>query len=241
MRYAVAPVKNVTALGAAGQALTTRATGLPGMGVVWGPTGYGKTTASAWLRNKVDGIYIRALAVWTPTTMLGAIAKELGGRPMARSAHMAEFIIEKLEANPRPLMIDEADYVVDSAKMVDTLRDLHDQSSAPVILIGMAGIQRSIAHRKQLAGRIQQWVEFQPADLDDARTLARTLCEVTIEDELLARLHGEAKGSARLMVVGMSRIEAWAKARGMDAARSADWGKQDFFFGDAPKKNGGQH
>lgn len=234
MRYRIAPVKNITRLSQALDALTNRAHGLPGMGLIWGITGGGKTTAAAWARNRVDGIYVRANALWTASTMMAALSRELNG-PTAGSAHkMLDYVIEKLEARSRPVMVDEADYLVANKRLVEALRDLHDLSTAPVILIGMPGIERAIQRHKQLTGRLQQWLQFQPADVEDAGTLAQALCEVKVAPELLARLHAETKGAVRLIVVGLSQIEELGRTRALDVVTADDWGRRRFFFGEAP-------
>lgn len=235
MRYVIAPVKNITKLGQAGDALARRSTGVPGMGLLEGPTGYGKTTAAAWFRNRVDGVYVRAMAVWTPTAMLGAIVQKLGGEPGNNCSRMMSFIIEKLQEKPRTLMLDEADYIVEHKKMVETLRDIHDFTTVPVLLIGMEGLEAKIQSRKQLTRRLGQKVKFEPADLEDVTILHRALCEVTIEPALLEKLHTAARGSIGLTVVAMERIEGMAKARGLRDVTVADWGNQDFFYGEAPR------
>ena len=239
MRHKIAPVKNVRALGEAGRALSERPEGLPGMGIVWGPTGAGKTTGAAWFRNRVDGAYVRAYAVWTPAAMLGAIIHELGGVAARSCARTLDDIIDRLGNRPRPLIIDEADYLISSGRMLETLRDLHDATTAPVVLIGMDGIQRAIQGRRQLTGRITQWLHFRPADLDDAHVLRETLSEVGPDDALLARLHGAAKGSVRLITAALSRIEAFGKARGLSEVSADVWGDEPFFFGLPPVVEGG--
>lgn len=240
MRNAIAPVKNVRALSDAADHLTTRAAGVPGMALVWGPTGWGKTTAAAWLRNRVDGVFIRALGVWTPSSMLEAIARELGGTWRGSCARTLDWICERLEQRPRPLMVDEADYVLRRSAMVDSLRDLHDFSGVPVIMIGMPGIQRQLVRWPQVTGRILHEVEFRPCDLEDAHVLANALCEVRPDGALLARLEAEARGSVRLIVVGLARIEAFARARGLDPVTPEAWGKRPFFFGEPPAQPNGE-
>jgi DNA transposition AAA+ family ATPase len=239
MRYKMVSVKNVTRLSEAGDALLRRAQGMPGMGLIWGQTGYGKTTATTWFVNQCHGVYVRALATWSPGTMLGTILRELDMNPRATNcARMVEQIVEQLAVSGRPVFIDEADYVVESKRMTETLRDLHDLASVPVVLIGMAGIQRKIALRQQFSGRIAQWVDFKPCDFEDATALARELCEVTVEEDLLARLQKAAAGSARLLVVGLARIEQSAKARGLGSISNSQWKHGDnFFLGDAPTSN----
>ncbi len=231
MRNQFAIVKNVVALRSAFNALAGRDAGIPGMGLVYGSTGFGKTTAIAWLVNQVRGIYVRANATWTPSTMLGALMREIGAEPLRnRNSVMVDYIIGKLTLDNRPLFIDEADYLFSNLKMPETLRDIHDVSGAPVMMIGMEGIERRLVHHKQLARRVSQWVEFRPVDLADARTLTTTVCEVKISDDMLERLHAEAKGNVGLMVVGLARIEALAKANDWEKIDLARWGTRQVFL-----------
>jgi DNA transposition AAA+ family ATPase len=228
MRNQIAKVKNISSLWQAGQALRSRSVGVPGIGLVWGATGYGKTTAAAWFANEVNAVYVRAFATWTPTAMLGAICRELSAQPMARCSTMIDFIVEQLTTRGRPLFVDEADYLVGNKKLLETLRDLHDMATTPLILIGMADFRRKVVHREQLAGRIAQWVNFRPADIADARTLTEAVCEVDVADDLLEELHCASRGSMRDMIVGLDRVERWAKRQGKAKVASKDWNHQPF-------------
>jgi hypothetical protein len=119
--------------------------------------------------------------------------------------------------------------------MLETLRDIHDLSEMPVVLVGMEGIERRLVHRQQLARRISQWVEFLPADLEDAGILAQTMCSVKIADDLLQALHPEAKGSMRLMAVGLARIQALGRANGWTSVDADQWGNRRLFLSNPPK------
>lgn len=235
MKHLVAPVKNVTRLSVAFQALADRDYGVPGIGLLYGFTGAGKTTAVTQLINRNNGVYVRANAVWTPSAMLSTIVNELGGVSMGKNAQMVSFIVEQLAISGRPLFVDEADYLLPNLKMLETLRDLHDMAGTPVVLIGMDGIQRRIISRQQFTRRITQWVEFKPLDDEDGRTLTDAVCEVKVQDDLVEKLRDAAKGSVGLMTVGLSRIEAFAKSQGFSDIDAARWGKRDFFLGKAPK------
>lgn len=237
MRNTVAPVKNVAALQLAFEALSTRDPGVPGMGLVHGNTGAGKTTAIAWLVNRTRGVYVRATSGWTPTSMLAKVMSELGSAPFQRRADMLDWVAQTLLEAQRPLFVDEADYLTGSAHkpMLESLRDIADLSGVPVVLIGMKGIEKRLVANPQLARRISHWVEFLPSDLEDARILASAVCEVELDDELLARLHAEAKGSVGLMVVGLSRIESLAKANGWKRVSGEQWGDRKLFIGGAPR------
>lgn len=243
MKNRILPVKNVSRLKAAGDALISRSMGMPGMGLIWGPTGYGKTTATTWFVNQCNGVYIRAMRLWSPKSMLTALARELDLDVHGRNnGEMVEAIIQRLAESGRPLFLDEADYVVESRRLTDTLRDIHDLSTVPVILIGMHGIEKRIRGNEQFTGRIAQWVAFQGADHEDARILADGLCEVAIEDDLLDALHKaaapkrrqESGAEIRRLVVGLGQIEYFARARGMDCIGLADWpDDRDYFLGQA--------
>lgn len=238
MRKKMAITKNVVALQSAYNELLNRDSGIPGLGLLHGNTGHGKSTAVAWLVNKVNGIYVRAAATWTPSAMLGAIMSELGAEALGNnSALMVKRITEQLAINNRLLVVDEADYLFSNLKMLETLRDIHDVSGAPVIIVGMEGIERRIVNRPQFRRRISQWVEFRSADLEDARTLTNDVCEVEVEDDLLARLHEEAAGNVGLMVVGLSRIESLGRANGWKKLDSERWGNRKFFVTSGPKRS----
>lgn len=233
MKKRLAIVKNVLSLQLAYESLASRDVGIPGMGLVHGFTGAGKTTAIAWLVNQTNSVYVRAQAAWTPTAMLGSIMRELSAQPLGSrqgSALMVAHIIEALGGASRALFVDEGDYLFQNLRMLETLRDIHDCAGVPVVIIGMEGIERRMTHRRQLARRISQWVQFLPADLADARTLADTVCEVDIDDDLLSVIHAEARGNVGLMTVGLARVEALAKANDWDRVCATQWGRRQLFL-----------
>jgi DNA transposition AAA+ family ATPase len=238
MRSKIVPISNVSRLSEAAHALIHRANGMPGMGLIEGETGYGKTTAVAWLTTKLNGVYVRALACSTPSSLLESICKELGIGKRPTNVGTVEEIVRKLAETSRPLFIDEADYLADRRKLIETLRDVHDLSTVPVVLIGMRGFRAKISGLQQLTGRIAQWVDFQPSTIEDATMLAKELVEVGIGADLVRSLHAEARGSVRLIVVGFAQIEQYAKNRGLDRIGAAEWPKgRSFFLGSAPSKS----
>lgn len=235
MKHQIAPVKNVTRLGVAFSALKRRDLGIPGIGLVHGFTGAGKTTAVTQLVVRENGVFVRANAVWTPNAMLGAITNELDGVPTGQNSKMIGYITERLALSGRALFVDEADYLLHNLKMLEALRDLHDTAGVPVVLIGMDGIQKKITHREQFARRISEWVEFKPLDAVDAQVLASSICEIAVADDLVAKLHAAAGGSMGLMTVGLSRIEQYAKSKDWEAIDAAAWKDRQFFMGKAPR------
>lgn len=235
MQFKTVPVKNVQRLSEAAEMLTTRAKGVPGIGIVDGETGFGKTTSITWLVCQVHGVLVRAKAGWGtkragPARLLRAILTELDIEPRGDSDRMLDDVIMALRASGRTLFIDEANHLVRNEAMIETIRDIHDSSLQPVILIGYTGLDRQLSQYRQFTRRVLQHVRFEPADFADAQLLARQLCDIPIADDLLQRMHTRSQGSVGELIVGLARAESLGRTRGLTKVTAADWGKKDDFF-----------
>jgi DNA transposition AAA+ family ATPase len=230
MKDKIVPVKNLQRLAEHGEMLRTRNPRTPGIGVVSGETGFGKSTGLTWYGvRKVRAIYVRAMELWTPSAMLEAIGDELGitiGRNLAKAAQQ---VVGALVQQNRMLIVDEADYVVEKRRLINTLRDIHDLAGTPLILVGMKEFQkklRTALEQRQFANRVAFQLEFLPTDFDDTRLTAAELLEIDIDDELLRRVHDASDGNMRDIVVGLQRIETHFRAKGAKKATAKEWGNR---------------
>lgn len=239
MKHKIIPVKNVARLASAYQALEARPLNTPGMGLVWGETGRGKTTATTWLINRCNGVYVRALALWNASSMLRAIAEELDLDTKGTRTALEVRVIEKLAETQRPLFVDEADHIVGNEQMMETLRDIHDLSTVPVLMVGMGQMRKKVARYAQLENRIMHWIEFAPCDREDAINMAKGMCEIEVEEALLNDLIDMTRGEIRRLVVGLAQIEDEAKSRGLSKIGKNEF-KRDFFLGQRPSLKGGR-
>ncbi|MFH1857322.1 MAG: ATP-binding protein [Candidatus Omnitrophota bacterium] len=236
MKYELAKTKNVRTFLAVLNDLRVRPMGVEGMGILWGRPGEGKSTVLAYATNIFNGIFIRAKRSWTMTSLLEAIIFELHGVPGRRRSQMEDWIEKKLMEfrEERIILVDEADYLFSSSMassdMLDVLRDIYDTTGTPIILAGMENIARRIQEEGRFARRITSWVEFQGIDLDDARIVADTICEVGVADDLLAHLHRECKASIGNIVPALSRIENLGKTTGIKTVDMAAWGDRPLYF-----------
>ncbi|MCG9624607.1 ATP-binding protein [Vibrio mediterranei] len=230
MKPVVAPVKNLLSTQIALENLRQSAYGVPLVGLVHGLTGYGKTTAITYLYNQVNGIYVSARAHDSTSSLLHRIVEELGSQPMHRINKNVDFIIEKMSMDERPLFIDEADYLMQDKRMLETVRDLYDGTEVPIILIGMDQIARRISTHKQFYNRISEWVEFKPADMDDVQTMADYLLEdgIKVDEELLNHLRISTGGELRRITIGLQKIESLAIANELELITLDQWGDQPF-------------
>lgn len=208
----------------------------PGLGVFYGPSGFGKTYASIFAQNKTRAIRVEVGDYWTRKTLLKAILAEAGQVGRGTIADMAEETIRLLGDEPsRPLIIDEADRAVDRG-MIELIRDLHDKSTAPIILIGEERLPAKIEPHERVHNRVLDWIGAQAADLDDAKKLAASICRgIKIGDDLLGAIVKESDGRARRVVVNLVKAGEIARNRGLKSLDLAAWGQDAFFSGRAPK------
>lgn len=230
MKAKMAMTANLLQFMSAVDNLMNRPQGTEGMGLLWAEPGEGKSTAVAYVANALDGVFVRAVGCWTVTSMLGEICRELGGQRMLRRSDMVEFIVKRLAEKPRPIFIDEADYLFSQFSMIDSLRDIYDMSGSPVILIGMEDIARKLQQHSRIARRITQWVEFTGLTFEDARLVATDCCETDVADDLLTYLHTESRGNIGRIIIGLTRIERKAKMNGLSQIDRATWNDAPLFY-----------
>jgi DNA transposition AAA+ family ATPase len=217
MRDAIADISNVRRLRNAAHTLLHRSRGTPGIGMVSGAVGLGKTTATRHICIVEDAVWVEALPDWTPRWMLADIAGELGAERAPQTERNFRMIVGALRERRRAIFIDEADRLVKRMHLAETLRAIHDATDAPLILIGMAALPKAIRAIPQIESRVAHWVEFQPCDFRDARAMADQLCEIVLDDDLVRHLHQESGGSARSIRIGLERIENYARRRAKKA------------------------
>lgn len=230
----IQPLSNVAALTMLITRIKSRQFGLPGMGVFYGPTGFGKTFASIHAAVTLDAIHVSIQRMWTKKTLLTQILRELQIMPQKTMAEMMMQVNEGLALANRPLIIDEADYAV-ARGMIEIIRDMHDGSHIPVILVGEELMPQKLRKWERVDGRVHSWVAAQPADLKDAKLLARIYARgITIDDGLIERIVDENRGSARRICTDLAYVLEQARQAGLDEMTSERWGKQPFLRGTAP-------
>lgn len=231
-------LKNVAAFMVMTQQLIDRDPHLPGIGVCHGPSGLGKTYSSIFAQNKTDAIRVEVGDTWTKRTLLKKILAELGQpvRERMAAADMAEKVIIALSEDPhRPLIIDEADKCVDK-NMIETVRELHEHSSAPVILIGEERLPAKLLGVERVHNRVLVWLPAQPCDLDDTRALAKAFCpKITLAEDVLERIRAASDGRARRIVVNLSRAGEFARNKGGKQITFEMWGREPLYTGEPPR------
>lgn len=210
----IADTKNITAMREALTALQERNRQLPGLGLVCGKAGLGKTMAVKWYATQYNCPYLRGLAAWSLRSMLQDICTELGSDPEGTNINIFRQIKNELIARPRLVFIDEADYLARSKnwRLLETLRDLHDMSGSSFVLVGMGGIIDKLRRKHQFWSRISQVVEFQPLTSDEIAFLGHELAGLNIPADVADKLIVETTGDFRDAMVALSHLERIARA-----------------------------
>lgn len=227
MRSKIISTPNVKALLTAYEGVAARPIGAPGIVLVHGSSGFGKSTACIYLSVKRDAIFVTALPIWTPASMLAKLAEELSVKPVRGAAKMFDVLARELTMRPRPIFVDEADFVLESRALSETLRVLHDLTAVPMFLVGMGEARRKISARPQLGRRIMTEVEFRPLSRDDSALVAAELCEIGIGADLLDSIYARSKGSTGLLCAELARAESFARRRGLTRLSIGDLGEKE--------------
>jgi DNA transposition AAA+ family ATPase len=234
----LAPLKNVAAMMGLIERLKSRGAHMPGFGVNYGPSGYGKTYAAIFGQNKTRGPRIEIGDSWTKKTLVCAILKELGVRePRGTVATLTEQVIIRLaEPDHPPLFVDEADKLVDKG-MVELMREIQEGAQIPVILIGEELLPQKLQKIERVHNRVLDWVAAQPVDIEDVRKLAHIFCPgIAIDEAVLDEMRRVSDGRARRVVTNLFRVREFAMSRGLDELKAGGL-LPEFYTGTPPLRS----
>lgn len=231
MRARMVETENVRRLARVIDQLLDAHEGMPRLGLVTGHVGLGKSWAvdDAYVNRGL--VYVRACATWTPNAMLRAILTRCGLRPAMSAAENLSRVVSMLKArlgDPRNparglLIIDEADYLLARAHasrppvILDTVRDLHDLSQAPIILVGEPELADTLRHNASISPKWRRFFDrvliaeqFQPLSAAEIQHLASELTDLEVPREAAEQLERSLEGNLRLLVICLRSAERMA-------------------------------
>lgn len=232
-----AQIHNLDLVRTAVERLVNRQSTLPGFAALYGPAGYGKTTALLAVANETRAYYVAMRSAWSRKTLLQKILTEMGVKPTGTIPDLLDQVCQQLAASGRPLMIDEFDFALRTDNMVELVRDIYEGSQATVILCGEEMLPQKLKRWERFHSRVLSWVPAQPVSLADARALAPIYApDIAIEDGLLDHLVGIAAGSVRRICVNLSGIADAAGLEGWTRVSREAWANRPLYTGEAPRR-----
>lgn len=234
----IVPLTNVGLLAGAIDRAMLRPIGLPGLVVMYGPSGLGKSVAAAFAANQHRAYYVECRDTWTKKAFLQAVLRDMAILPGRTLSEMVDQVAEQLSRSGRPLIVDDVQYLLEKAA-ANVLTDLYNASQGTIVLIGEEGVVSSLAKLERLHNRVLEWVPAQPATLADIQQLAAaSYPKISMKEDLLADLQREVKGCLRRVAVNLYRVHSETQALGVDGMDLAGWGKRGWFTGQAPTRRG---
>jgi hypothetical protein len=184
------------------------------IGLVYGNAGLGKTKTAIYLSIQFNTIYIRATNKMTTKWLLEELAKELGEIPRFYTADIFRQCVNALKTNPKIIIVGEIDYLLVDFRAIETLRDLHDETSVPIILVGMQLAKHKLKKHTHLFDRISEFYNFKEFEIADIKQIVEELSEVEITKEVASIIYNKAK-SLRKIVEMIDIFENVAQANGL--------------------------
>ena len=234
MTPSIAPLRNVAALIGLVERVQDRAFGLPGMATFYGPSGWGKTTAVTVAANEYQAHVVQVKDCWTPTYFAQAILREIGLPPVRGVAAMVDAIGAQLARSDRPLIIDDAQYLL-RKRMIELARDIYESCQAPVILVGEEKLPQDLTRWENIHNRQLAWEPALACNMSDAQKLVPIYAAgVEVAGDLLGAIVDASGGSIRRVATNLAYAREIAKGRGRRDCDLALWGNRPFTTGQPP-------
>lgn len=197
--------------------LQNLAEGVPGMGLVYSEPGLGKTQAIKWWAFKNDAILIRCNQMMSARWLLKEILDYMSEiKPYSISDSFDE-VIRNLILTPRVLIVDEVDYLtMDKNKSIEILRDIHDKTNVPVVLVGMTNAHSRLKKFSHHYDRLSEIVKFERFSKSDIKTIVKELSEIELTDCAIKYIYSNLNRFRQIVKV-INKAETIAKANGLSS------------------------
>lgn len=189
--------------------LKTLPPNIPKLAFVYGEHGLGKSQTIQWWADKNDSVYVRATQCMTSRWLLSEIAEELGEDPFWHTQETFTLIENHLRQNPKIIIVDEIDYLIEK-HTVETLRDLHDKTGCPIVLVGMGCADKKLARYPHLTDRIYKTLKFEQFNQDDILDILNQLTDLNFTEDAINYL-ATRTNQFRQLVKLINKIEKLAE------------------------------
>lgn len=177
-----------------------------------GDPGTGKSRCVDFFGADRNAIYIEGMPGMTLTYIRNLLAYELGVQGL-KDFHQQKAISDAMSTRGQAIILDEAQHGLDKkAAVIEYLRRVTEQCGALLILVCHTSERHRFAEHKlaHIATRISAQVDFKPATLEDTALYLRELCDVEIDNAVIAQAFNESRGRYRLLSSACRTLEVVA-------------------------------
>lgn len=216
-----AATQTIAVAATAMQTVMDRTEGMPGIAVLSGPPGLGKTSAAVYLTHPAgfNAHYVSCRSFETQKSLAQMLAKEQG---IAVKTHWSistafDHIAESFTESGRSLVVDEVDRIAEKA-VIELLRDLHDIARVPLFLIGEQRLKQTLLnHHERFHDRVLVWANACPCDGSDLDKLMRHYTpQLALEADAKKHLLQATNGVARRVVTALNVLREAASTSGLE-------------------------
>lgn len=203
--------ENMTRFTAMVEALMNKPDRVDRMGLVYGTWGLGKSTTIDWYFTNNPCFHVRTLAAWSRSLnlMVEDMLKTYRVKAMGRIKYDLKELIRVIKKNRVPLFVDEADRIIRKSILIETIRDIHDLSRIPIILVGSEDALGLLQRRDlgQVLSRISEVVEFKPLSEENIQNISNELCDLKCGLGCASFIREVTLGDFRLINILLTKVE----------------------------------
>lgn len=221
-RGGVASIATFDLVAATLEQLTNRRMGMDGVGVLYGPSGWGKTFSSNTLAIETRAYFVQMKAVWTKKTFLQKILDEMKVSYDYRCSisDLFDSVTTQLASSRRILILDEFNRAIEKPILAQITRELFDSTQTPILLVGEEQLPNALSKPqfKQLYRRVAAWAEAKDVTVDDANKLIPIYCPgIAFDDDAIEALVAFSKGSVSSVVKCFNQLHEHCLTLGIDS------------------------
>jgi replication-associated recombination protein RarA len=173
-----------------------------GLGLFYGETGLGKTTFANRIAHSSGHVYQRLTSTSTQKSFLSSLYSTLTQRYAGRAISavgsanrifgMCCALLEDHE--DAVVFVDELNYAFTKPQLLDTIRDIVDETLAVIILVGEdKSHERLLKHNRRYFDRCNAFYEFRKLTPSDIRAVCAELLEVNADPAVANWVYNRTK------------------------------------------------
>jgi len=190
--------------------------------VVWAKPGVGKSRCMLEFSNesmKTRPVSILCSANITTRYFVQKIARELGLSDTPTTARIEDMIAEKLKRNPRPLFVDQANYL--NEKALGSICYIWEIARSPIVLVGTKDLFEMFTRssltedvRVQLSSRVAMHYPLMELSIEEVKTIVIRVLGSRATASVISHIYDSTHGNHRHLDMIMPRL-----AQAIDANR----------------------
>lgn len=108
-------------------------------------------------KNVHHARYVQVGESWTKKKLVSEINKQHSVFDLRTVCDRMERIIEAINYEPKPIIIDEADYLI-SGNKIELIREIRDETHCPIVLLGEGQLSIKLRKFERVHNRVLRWV-----------------------------------------------------------------------------------